>query len=180
MTNLKLPEDFETYPEARKNAFLKMKELKESGRRIVGVFCTYTPWELIEAADAAAVVLCGIGDDNIPIAETRLPQNLCPLIKASYGAALADRCPFFYFSDMVLAETTCDGKKKMYFYVSKHYILGSTCFCYRSGSVYFDNGNDSRTWCKFILYYRICRNDNRIFWRKLLSLQKRMSCYLIH
>lgn len=31
MTNLKLPEDFETYPEARKNAFLKMKELKESG-----------------------------------------------------------------------------------------------------------------------------------------------------
>ena len=64
MTNLKLPEDFETYPEARKNAFLKMKELKESGRRIVGVFCTYTPWELIEAADAAAVVLCGIGDDN--------------------------------------------------------------------------------------------------------------------
>ena len=52
MTNLKLPEDFETYPEARKNAFLKMKELKESGRRIVGVFCTYTPWELIEAADA--------------------------------------------------------------------------------------------------------------------------------
>lgn len=112
MTNLKLPEDFETYPEARKNAFLKMKELKESGRRIVGVFCTYTPWELIEAADAAAVVLCGIGDDNIPIAETRLPQNLCPLIKASYGAALADRCPFFYFSDMVLAETTCDGKRK--------------------------------------------------------------------
>ena len=114
MTNLKLPEDFETYQEARKNAFLKMKELKESGRRIVGVFCTYTPWELIEAADAAAVVLCWIGDDNIPIAEPRLPQNLCPLIKASYGAALADRCPFFYFSDMVLAETTCDGKKKMY------------------------------------------------------------------
>ncbi len=55
-----------------KNAFLKMKELKESGRRIVGVFCTYTPWELMKQQDAAAVVLCGIGDDNIPIAETRL------------------------------------------------------------------------------------------------------------
>ena len=27
MTNLKLPEDFETYPEARKNAFLKMKRI---------------------------------------------------------------------------------------------------------------------------------------------------------
>ena len=43
MTNLKLPEDFETYPEARKNAFLKMKELKESGRRIVGSFLYLHP-----------------------------------------------------------------------------------------------------------------------------------------
>ena len=114
MPEFKLPENFETYPEARKKAFLTMKELKEQGRRIVGVFCTFTPWELILAADAVAVVLCGIGDDNIPAAEVRLPKKLCPLIKASYGAAVTDKCPFFYFSDMVLAETTCDGKKKMY------------------------------------------------------------------
>ena len=114
MPEFKLPENFETYPEARKKAFLTMKELKEQGRRIVGVFCTFTPWELILAADAVAVVLCGIGEDNIPAAEVRLPKNLCPLIKASYGAAVTDKCPFFYFSDMVLAETTCDGKKKMY------------------------------------------------------------------
>lgn len=119
MPEFSLPENFETYEEGRKAGFMKMKALKESGRRIVGVFCTYTPWELIEAADATAVVLCGIGDDNIPAAETRLPKNLCPLIKASYGSALRDRCPFFYFSDMVLAETTCDGKKKMYEYMKE-------------------------------------------------------------
>lgn len=119
MPEFKLPENFESYPEARKKAFLTMKELKEQGRRIVGVFCTFTPWELILAADAVAVVLCGIGDDNIPAAEVRLPKNLCPLIKASYGAAVTDKCPFFYFSDMVLAETTCDGKKKMYEYMGE-------------------------------------------------------------
>ena len=55
MPEFKLPENFETYPEARKKAFLTMKELKEQGRRIVGVFCTFTPWELILAADAVAV-----------------------------------------------------------------------------------------------------------------------------
>ena len=92
MPEFVLPDNFETYPEARKKAFLTMKELKEQGRRIVGVFCTYTPWELINAADAVAVVLCGIGDDNIPAAEIRLPKNLCPLIKASYGAAIS--CSF--------------------------------------------------------------------------------------
>lgn len=114
MGSIKLPEDFTTYPEARKQAFLKLKELKESGRRVVGTFCTYTPQELVDAADATPVSLCAIGEENIPAAEQKLPKNLCPLIKASYGGALTDHCPFFYFSDMVLAETTCDGKKKMY------------------------------------------------------------------
>ena len=37
-----------------------------------------------------------------------------PLIKASYGFAVTDTCPYFYFSDFVVGETTCDGKKKMF------------------------------------------------------------------
>lgn len=114
MPELNLPEDFETFPEARKKSFLRLKELKDQGRRIVGTFCTYTPSELVTAADAIAVGLCGISEELIPPAETRLPKNLCPLIKSSYGGALSGKCPFFYFSDMILAETTCDGKKKMY------------------------------------------------------------------
>ena len=114
MREITLPEEFVSYPEARKQAFLRLKELKEQGRRVVGIFCTYTPLELIDAAGATPVVLCGIGEENIPAAEQRLPKNLCPLIKASYGGAVTDHCPFFYFSDMVLAESTCDGKKKMY------------------------------------------------------------------
>ena len=35
---IQLPENFETYAEARKAGFLRMKELKESGGRVVGVF----------------------------------------------------------------------------------------------------------------------------------------------
>lgn len=114
MRELNLPEDFESFPEGRKKAFLRLKELKEQGRRIVGTFCTYTPSELITAADAIAVGLCGISEELIPPAETKLPKNLCPLIKSSYGGAISGKCPFSYFSDMILAETTCDGKKKMY------------------------------------------------------------------
>lgn len=43
-----------------------------------------------------------------------LPANLCPLIKSSYGFAVSDKCPYTYFSDLIVGETTCDGKKKMY------------------------------------------------------------------
>ena len=60
------------------------------------------------------MALCGRSPDPIKTAETRLPANLCPLIKASYGHALEESCPYAYFSDVVVGETTCDGKKKMY------------------------------------------------------------------
>ena len=32
MPELNLPEDFETFPEARKKSFLRLKELKDQGR----------------------------------------------------------------------------------------------------------------------------------------------------
>lgn len=111
---LKLPENFESYEEARREGFLKVRELKERGTPVVGIFCTYTPIELIHAAGAAAVSLCGTSDVPIPHAEKHLPKNLCPLIKSSYGFAVSETCPYFYFSDLIVGETTCDGKKKMY------------------------------------------------------------------
>ena len=111
---LKLPENFQTYSEARQQGFMRMKALKEQGKKVVGIFCTYTPVEMVLAAGAVPVSLCGGSDKPIPYAEKSLPKNLCPLIKSSYGYAVSDTCPYFYFSDMILAETTCDGKKKMY------------------------------------------------------------------
>jgi len=111
---LNLPENFQSYSEARQQGFMRMKGLKENGKMVVGTFCTYTPTELILAAGAVPVGLCGVSDEPIPFAEKILPKNLCPLIKSSYGFAVSDTCPYFYFSDMILAETTCDGKKKMY------------------------------------------------------------------
>lgn len=68
---------------------------------------------------ASTVSLCASSDETIPDAEQDLPRNLCPLIKSSYGFAKTDKCPFFYFSDLVVGETTCDGKKKMYEYLSE-------------------------------------------------------------
>ncbi|MBQ0059730.1 MAG: 2-hydroxyacyl-CoA dehydratase [Lachnospiraceae bacterium] len=109
-----LPEHFEEFAEARRNGFLQVKKLKDSGAKIVGTFCQYTPAEIMDAAGLYQVGLCGKSAAPIPAAETRLPSNLCPLIKASYGHALEDSCPYAYFSDMVMGETTCDGKKKMY------------------------------------------------------------------
>lgn len=114
-----LPEVFEEFAEQRQKSFLAVKELKEKGVPVVGSYCTYFPKEIAMAMGAGCVSLCSTSDETIPEAEKDLPKNLCPLIKSSYGFAKTDKCPFFYFSDVVVGETTCDGKKKMYEYMSE-------------------------------------------------------------
>ena len=109
-----LPEKFEEFADARKAGFLRVKEVKEKGGKVAGIFCTFTPVEILMAAGFTAVSLCGMSPETIPDAEAHLPKNMCPLIKSSYGFAVSDKCPYTYFSDLIVGETTCDGKKKMY------------------------------------------------------------------
>ncbi|TAN43946.1 MAG: 2-hydroxyacyl-CoA dehydratase [Nitrospirae bacterium] len=91
-----------------------VRDAKRHGKGVVGIYCEFTPRELILAANALPVCLCGANNRTIPPAETVLPSNLCPLIKSSFGYILTNRCPFYMVLDLVVAETTCDGKKKMY------------------------------------------------------------------
>ncbi|MBM4027050.1 MAG: 2-hydroxyacyl-CoA dehydratase, partial [Planctomycetes bacterium] len=89
-------------------------QAKAQGRRIVGIMCEYTPRELILAAEAVPVCLCGGSAEMIGPAEEHLPANLCPLIKSTYGFHVQKKNPFLEMADLIVAETTCDGKKKMY------------------------------------------------------------------
>jgi benzoyl-CoA reductase/2-hydroxyglutaryl-CoA dehydratase subunit BcrC/BadD/HgdB len=87
---------------------------KNKGRPIVGIMCEFTPRELIMAAGGVPICLCGGSAETIPAAEERLPSNLCPLIKSTYGYLARQSNPFLEMADLIVAETTCDGKKKMY------------------------------------------------------------------
>jgi benzoyl-CoA reductase/2-hydroxyglutaryl-CoA dehydratase subunit BcrC/BadD/HgdB len=96
------------------NCYDYATDAKAQGRHIVGIMCEYTPRELIMAADAVPVCLCGGSAEMIPPAEEHLPANLCPLIKSTYGYHVQKANPFLEMADLIVAETTCDGKKKMY------------------------------------------------------------------
>jgi len=87
---------------------------KAAGTPIVGIMCEFTPREIIMAAGAAPVCLCGGSNETIGPAERDLPANLCPLIKSTYGYHITGGNPFLEMADLLVAETTCDGKKKMY------------------------------------------------------------------
>jgi benzoyl-CoA reductase/2-hydroxyglutaryl-CoA dehydratase subunit BcrC/BadD/HgdB len=84
------------------------------GRAVVGIMCEFTPRELILAAGAIPVCLCGGSQQTIPAAEAVIPHGLCPLIKSTFGYHAQKSNPFLEMSALVVAETTCDGKKKMF------------------------------------------------------------------
>ncbi len=96
---------------------LRIKELmdaKAAGKKVIGTFCVFVPDELIIAADAISVGLCAGAEFGFEDAEKLLPRNTCSLIKSFFGFKLNKVCPYIEASDMIVGETTCDGKKKAY------------------------------------------------------------------
>jgi benzoyl-CoA reductase/2-hydroxyglutaryl-CoA dehydratase subunit BcrC/BadD/HgdB len=102
------------FHDAKRDAVVELERAQALGKKIVGMYCLFAPVELIWSLGAIPVGLCGTSEVPIPDAEKILPRNLCPLIKSSYGFAITDTCPFFRLADCIIAEATCDGKKKMF------------------------------------------------------------------
>ncbi len=96
---------------------LRIKELQDAkarGKKVIGTFCVFVPEELILAADCVCIGLCAGAEAGFELAEQYLPKNTCGLIKSFFGFKLAKLCPYANSCDLVVGETTCDGKKKAY------------------------------------------------------------------
>lgn len=89
-------------------------EAKEKGRKVIGTFCIFVPEELILATDSICIGLCSGADIGSDEAEKYIPRNTCALIKSFLGFKLSGLCPYVELTDMIVGETTCDGKKKAY------------------------------------------------------------------
>jgi len=87
-------------------------EARAAGRKMIGAFCIYVPEEIVLAAGAIPVALCGGTAWSIPYAEQTFPREICPLVKSTLGLAFSDTCPFAPLEDLAVGETTCDAKKK--------------------------------------------------------------------
>jgi benzoyl-CoA reductase/2-hydroxyglutaryl-CoA dehydratase subunit BcrC/BadD/HgdB len=96
---------------------LRVKELddfRKQGGKVFGTFCLYVPEEIIRAAGGWCVGLCAGAEFAYDQVEQIMPRNTCALIKSFTGFKLAKVCPYFESADLVIGETTCDGKKKAY------------------------------------------------------------------
>ncbi len=101
---------------------IRVRELvqaKADGKMIVGSFCLYVPDEIILALNGVNIGLCGGTNFSNFAVEGLLPTNTCALIKSALGFGLGKICPYFSIADILIGETTCDGKKKAWEVLAK-------------------------------------------------------------
>jgi benzoyl-CoA reductase/2-hydroxyglutaryl-CoA dehydratase subunit BcrC/BadD/HgdB len=98
----------------------ELREAAKNGTKVVATYCVFVPEEIILAAGGIDVGLCAGTNFSVPIAEEVLPRNTCALIKSSFGFKLGKICPYVQSSHLIVGETTCDGKKKMFEILSEY------------------------------------------------------------
>jgi benzoyl-CoA reductase subunit C len=87
-----------------------VKKLKaETGRKVVGTFCSYAPEEIILAAGAHPFRLFGSGE-KIRLAEAHLQSYCCSLVRGALEDALGGRLEFL---DGVVFPHTCDSIQRL-------------------------------------------------------------------
>jgi benzoyl-CoA reductase subunit C len=81
----------------------------ESGRKVIGTFCSYAPEEIILAAGAHPFRLFGSGE-KIRLVEAHLQSYCCSLVRGALEDALGGRLVFL---DGVVFPHTCDSIQRL-------------------------------------------------------------------
>lgn len=81
----------------------------ESGKKVVGTFCSYAPEEIILAAGANPFRVFGTGE-KIRLAEAHLQSYCCSLVRGALEDALGGRLAFL---DGVVFPHTCDTIQRL-------------------------------------------------------------------
>ena len=98
----------------------ELNEARKEGKKIVGTFCLYVPDEILFALDCIGIGLCGGTNFSNYASEDLVPTNICALIKSALGFGIGNICPYFAMADLLIGETTCDGKKKVWEILKKY------------------------------------------------------------
>ena len=97
------------FHEIAKNPYDYAKKIKkESGKKIVGYFCSYTPEEIIDAAGALPFRIFGRGGDSL--ADAHLQAYSCSLVRGALHDALSGGLDFL---DGVVFPHTCDSIQRL-------------------------------------------------------------------
>jgi len=107
-SNIVTLSDLDTYYKERT---LRARELKESGKKVIGYFCCFVPLEILTALDLVPYRLQGSVIEPIDCADAYLEPISCPFIRSCLDLALKGR---YDFLDGFIVPHTCDTIEKIY------------------------------------------------------------------
>lgn len=81
-------------------------------RPVIGIYCILVPEELIYAAGAMPLRLCGGCSSSCAAGEEHVPRDGCPLAKSSLGLTAQPGLAVYDLCEVVIVPTTCDAKRK--------------------------------------------------------------------
>jgi benzoyl-CoA reductase/2-hydroxyglutaryl-CoA dehydratase subunit BcrC/BadD/HgdB len=115
-TSANRPEAMQYFDEIANFFGQREKEIqaeKEKGKKVIGYFCTFTPIELILAADAIPVRVNSGWYDASKIGDRVVPVEVCPIVRSTIGAKMIGLSPYLELSDALISVLTCDGITKL-------------------------------------------------------------------
>jgi len=89
----------------------KAKELKAEGKKIIGYLCSFTPVEMITAADLVPYRITGSTKESIALADAYLETIACPFTRSCLDIALKGS---YDFLDGFVVPHACDNIVKLY------------------------------------------------------------------
>ena len=115
------PEAIEPFLNILHHVFVDMQgAVKPEGTPSVGTYCVMVPPELIYAAGAMPVKLCGGSYTAFNVGDDIAPRDACPLVKAVMGFQSIGVMPVYQECELMAVPITCDCKKKLAGYLSEH------------------------------------------------------------
>ena len=115
------PDTLKPFTDVLKRVFVDMQgAVKPEGVPSVGTYCVMIPPELIYAAGAMPVKLCGGSYTAFNVGDDIAPRDACPLVKAIMGFESIGVMPVYQECQLMAVPITCDCKKKLAGYLAEH------------------------------------------------------------
>ncbi len=88
----------------------QIENCHKQGKKVAVHFCSHVPQEVLEAAGFCAVRLPHV-EEFTDVYPAILPKNVCPIVRSCCAVCEDSSMDDV---DLLITESTCDGKKKMY------------------------------------------------------------------
>lgn len=110
----KTPYSLSYFIQILKRTYADLEDIdRKKDVKTVGTYCVMIPEEIIYAAGAIPVKLCGGSHMAAAVGDEAAPRDACPLVKAVLGTSKLDLFPISDSCESLIIPTTCDCKRKM-------------------------------------------------------------------